>query len=343
MFKLLNLFIIVFLCSSYAKGLEKTGLNNKIALLPILNNSGNITASDFLEKKIEESLINSGYEVVPSTKLRDVLRKYRIRNLGQMMKFSSKFLSSDFKLKWIGVSSIDVYESKGVPEISISFRIVKIENMEIYWANTVSLSGKDGGWFFEMGSIKNIEKLAHKAVAELFSQFPLKLKDKENASKDLKMSLVAFDNLTSHKTSNQLVEDILISNLMKQSIVTLEPGALQYFFNLNQQSPIGEIDLTTLKELHQFMNLDYVITGTIDVMEYGGNNFNYLNPKIELTIKLLNCKTAKIDGIWHIYESAEDAFHFFQIGKEISIGRLINKIFEQNLIDKIKKQLVMRG
>ena len=162
------------LFASFSTDISKKNTESvqRIAVMPFKNmsdfpNAGKIVTYMFLV----ELLKDPAFEPIEYGEIRRLCVKLRIRKKGELEFKNIKALSETLGTHGILLGSVDdyAYESKtsSVPKVGITARLLDARENRILWYNSLQLSGEEDIIAFDWGSVRQVDKLAYKAVSEL--------------------------------------------------------------------------------------------------------------------------------------------------------------------------------
>ncbi|HUU46273.1 MAG TPA: putative Ig domain-containing protein, partial [Acidobacteriota bacterium] len=136
-----------------------------VTILPLANNSGNMTAVERLLPLIARQLDGMAVDVKGADTTRQILRRHRIRAIGRIDHAGAHALARDLGVDYLLTGAVDVYAPGRVPEIGLSLRLVDAQTLRIVWARSVGMTGDDRVSVFGLGRVESLDVLAERAVA----------------------------------------------------------------------------------------------------------------------------------------------------------------------------------
>ena len=144
----------------------------RIAVMPLKNKSefqgAGIIATHMF---IVELLNNPKFEPVEYGEIKKLCLEFRIRSKGELEYRNIESLSKALGTYGILLGSVDEYSegtrSSSIPKIGVSARLLDARKNKILWYNSLQLSGEGDTVAFGLGRIRQVDKLAYKAVSEL--------------------------------------------------------------------------------------------------------------------------------------------------------------------------------
>ncbi|GBE41939.1 MAG TPA: hypothetical protein ENH50_07515 [Nitrospirae bacterium] len=162
------------LFASFSTDISKKNTESvyRIAVMPFRNKSGNpnsgmITTYMFLVKLLKDP----AFEPVEYGDITKAYVELRIRNKSGLEFKNIKALSEALGTYGILLGSVDDYSygtnASSVSKVGITARLLDARENKILWYNSLQLSGEEDTVAFDWGSVKQVDKLAYKAVSEL--------------------------------------------------------------------------------------------------------------------------------------------------------------------------------
>ena len=314
-----------------------------IALMPLYNLSGRSNAIQETSEKIGTILGSFGIQYKSSSDIRPILRKYRIRSSGSLKADDIKQLRAELGVKYLMLGSVNIYEERENPELSVSLRIINTETFMIETAVSKSAAGRDFEGLFGLGVISSLDELSDKLLRESIYELFSDLNSSIHASNSLSAVIIPFDNTTDFRNAGFMLTNIFLTSLANEGFKVLEPGIVTEYMLKNRKILYGEIDYPTLNQLNADHNIDLVVTGSIEFYQPSrGNNF----PKAEIGTRVLDAKNAKIIFMYDNSVDGADSETLFGVGKKYSVGTIMKKYineFESKFKKKSEKYFAQKN
>jgi TolB-like protein len=162
------------LFASFSMGISPMNKESvyRIAVMPFKNNSGSPNAGMIATHMfLVELLKDPAFEPVEYGEIRKLCVELKIRNKGELEFKNIKAISEALGTYMILLGSVDDYvygtKSSAVPNVGISVRLLDARENRILWYNKLQLSGEEDIIAFDWGNVRQVDKLAYKAVSEL--------------------------------------------------------------------------------------------------------------------------------------------------------------------------------
>jgi TolB-like protein len=162
------------LFASFSMGISPMNTESvyRVAVMPFKNNSDSPNAGTIATHMfMVELLKNPAFEPVEYGEIRKLCVELKIRNKGELEFKNIKAISEALGTYMILLGSVDDYvygtKSSAVPNVGISVRLLDARENRILWYNRLQLSGEEDIIAFDWGNVRQVDKLAYKAVSEL--------------------------------------------------------------------------------------------------------------------------------------------------------------------------------
>lgn len=303
---------------------EKYG--GRMALLPFENSTGRLKAIRMVDSCLTETLVRQGFSLMPDSALRPLFRAHRIRSVGSIGREGAEILRREAGIAFIILGSIDLFEEEGIPEVALSVRILDARTLRIVWAGSGAGSGQDGTWLFGLGKTSDMGVLTRKVVdrmlAPLTSCFPDRC---VIGTTGYTVAIIPFDNYSGDVHAGTIVTNVLLTRLVSLNMDVLEPGLLEETLSRRQVTPRGEIDRETLKEIRRDFGANLVVTGAVDQFQPGRGDVLAANPELEMSIRFVRAGKGSVAGIRAGQIAGDQQDIVFGLGREYSMGRLVQR------------------
>lgn len=301
--------------------------------MPLYNLSGRSNAIRETSEKIGTILDSFGIQYKRSSDIRPILRKYRIRSSGSLKAEDIDQLRTELNVKYLMLGSVNIYEDRANPELSVSLRIINTETYMIESAVSKSASGRDFEGLFGLGVISVLDELSDKLLFESLNELFSDLEAHESEQKPSAV-IIPFDNTTDFRNAGFILTNIFLTSLANDGYKVLEPGIVTEYMLRNRKILYGGIDYPTLDMLNAKHDIDLIVTGSIEFYQPSrGNNF----PKAEIGTRVLDAKNAKIIFMYNNSVNGADSEALFGVGKKYSVGTIM-KEYINDFESKFKKK-----
>lgn len=306
----------------------------KVGLLPLgnLTNKNNAykLATDYLQTALQKQRI----DYVSSEELRPTLRKYRIRSQGKLSLVDAVKIRKEREIDLFLLGSVDIYQTRGIPEFAISLRLITADDMIIRAAITVANSGRDFESLFGSGLIDDIDELAKRvidrAVVELFMSTEHNKVRTGNFTGNL-ICIIPYENITKNRYAGQITTNWLISELVANNRLVIEPGSVERLLRPYGGSPVGSISLPHLRLLFDSLSVKQVLTGQVDLFKLSRGSSPNSFPAFAFGARLLNAETGTIISAFDAEANGSQSETIFQLGRRYALGKLVTNTLQQML------------
>lgn len=310
-----------------------------VAVVPFADFTGQ-SAVDSILPLIETSLAAEKIRLIPVAELRTTLRTFRIRSAGMITGEDAARILSVRPVDFFLLGSIDAYIGGAVPEAGLSLRLVRASDLHIVWAQSAAGNGEDFAGAFGLGRIDSVSIMIPKLVESALKDFGAAVSQTASPTetKETTVALVPFDNLTINRFAGEVFASVALSRLVAGGATVIEPGQVNDLFRRNNRLPAGGIDNDLLRQLHDSLGADIVITGTIDRFQPGTAGGEMVEPEIALGARCLDASTGKIIGAFETSRRGGDSEKLFKSGAYHCLGRMAQDAARAMLEKLMKKK-----
>jgi len=310
-----------------------------IAVLPLVNYSGDGTAIEMFTPLIAEELSRLGIAVTDPGVTRETLRRYRIRAVGAINRTGAEALVRDLGVAYLLTGSIDLFVTGDVPEVGVSLRVVDATTLQVVWARSTGAAATDFGTVFRLGAVTSIDELAKRIAAEAVQHLAHDLArgfawELPGDSEDARLAVVTFDDLIPASHGGRVVSAILLSQLVHRGFFVVEPGVANELYLDYQRIPRGGIDYELLHVLYDSLGIDLVITGMVDPFRLGSPGSVESYPTIGISGRIIDAASGQIRRSANIERDGSHEI-VFGLGSTRSGAKLISAA-SGALLDKLR-------
>lgn len=327
----------------------------RTAIVPFVNYTSSNEASDSLMPLIENQIQSHGFLLVPHDTLRNLMRRKRIRMTGAVPSESAKTLAKSLNLDFLVTGSLDFYEPHTNPEAAISLRVFDCHRLQVVWASSSSVTGKDSEGMFGVGRVGSISALSRSLVEKLFKDFPSDNNNSfarqrgETTNSDYwkqtqknttsgRVAIIPFDNFSNYLRAGDITSGILLSELWAQGHQVVEPGDVQAVLAELRAYPRGELSIQDAAGLHDRLNVDLIITGSIYRYISGMGIGSESGPEVELSMRLIDAVDGKVASSVSKVRKGSDSEGIFGTGVEYSLGEVTRVAVTKSWKDLVKRR-----
>lgn len=299
-----------------------------VAMMPPAAYAGQ-PAVERLLPLLEARLAKENITLITATQLRETLRLFRIRSAGMITKEEVTQITSTRKIDFLLLGSTDVYSEEPFPEAAFSLRLLRTSDMRIIWAVATAGNGEDYTGMLGLGRITSMEVLAPKLVEAAVKDFGRAIAGDriaaDNSPPEPTVALVTFDNLTATRYAGEIFTAVLLSELTAQGIPVVEPGMIREVFMRNNRLANGQIEDSLLRQLHDSLGVDLVITGTIDRFQTISSG-DGSEADIAVGARCLDAAKGRIVTTYEGSREGTGSPLLFKSGRVHSLGKLAQQI-----------------
>jgi len=323
----------------------------RIIILPFQNLSQESQARGAVMPRIYEKIANLGLCPVPADTVDAALRRFRIRDTGQIGSVHAQRLCSENGSQWILLGAIDLYSSE-LRQAGLSARLLNGLTGEIVWADSRFGAGDATPSLLRPHPDDSVAPIMEKALYSLFisfqqawqqDRFSSHAEPSSGPSVSGRLLIIPWDNISGALLADQVVNHVALSVLFQHGFDVIEPGLVNEQTRTLGLMPQGQVDLATLKSLADNFAADYCLTGTVLRYELATLSEEGSIPALELNMRWLDARRGR--PIWseHISGSGADYIKIFQWGIIRSPGQLLQRLLAKSVNSMNRKLALQNG
>lgn len=319
----------------------------RLAVLPLDNLSNSSAPLKQMQQELRSMLRASGVQVVDNGLLAEVMARHRIRYTGGLDAETAKEFREEAGADAVLITSLELYQAETPPKIALTARVVTTDTLEIRWMQSVALSGDDAPGLFDLGMIRDPEKLREKAGRRLVDVLVRHLasggRSRETSAPrafDPK-SVYAGDGLSALANNRVAVTpfynqspryragEILLLHFLQQLVATgkvrvVEPGEVRQ--KMLQRRIIMEDGLSywDLNLIGIPLDVEYFVTGRI--FQYSDYSGPFASPNNDFSASLFFLGSKKTVWASSSYNRGDDNLHLFDFGRLSTASALADKM-----------------
>lgn len=311
-----------------------------LILLPPANPSGSRDAEELVQSLLLEEFRRRGIPVQDSRgELRTLLRKHRIRSVGQIGRDDAVILRNHSGGRALLFLSVDVYrdDSAGV-EVGLSMRLLELDTLRLSAAAAYGATSETYGISFGRGRVHDVRELATRVVRELVDDLLGSEAMAPRRKVGARVAMVPLENPAKNAGASDIVEMALINGLLNRGFDVLEPGFSREQFIRNGLAHRGGIDLSSIEGLRDELDVDYVLTGSVETLEPARGDLSVAVPSARFHLRLLDTASGRIVWTDHFEGDGTMSEGFFGRGRRTSTHQFLELAIKE-LIDRMEDTL----
>jgi len=322
----------------------------RIVILPFQNLSPESQARDAVMPRIYQLVAGLGLCPVSADTVDAALRRFRIRDTGQIGWKHAQGLSSENGSQWIMLGSIDLYSSD-LLQAGISARLLNGLTGEIVWADSRYAAANKAPSLLRPNPIDSVGPVLEDVLQSLFvsleqawlqNRCSSRTERAAGISVSGRVLIIPWENISGSLLADQIVNHVVLSMLFQHGFDIIEPGLVNEQTRSLGLMPQGQVDLATLKSLADYFAADYCLTGSVIRYELATLSEEGNIPALEISMRWLDARLGRILGSVHIGGSGADFIKIFQLGAIRSPGQLLQRLLAKPVMT-ISKQLALRN
>jgi TolB-like protein len=324
-----------------------------IAVLPIVNVSGQPAPAKEMRQKLIEWLVAEGAEVLDDQSLEKFMARHRIRNVDGIDGDTARALREETGMDAVVVTILERYVDTDRPAIAMASRLVSAEETPIIlWMETASFWGGDAPGLLGLGLIKDIAALRKMALDRITGSLKKYLaggatnvRSQRGDSisrpktvystpfmfpgKKYSIAVAPFLNASEQNDADSFVALHFMCQLTKAGIFNvIDPGSvrdklLSFRMIMQEGLSMRQADL-----IHDTLNVDLILAGRVNAYrEVEGS------PKVEFGALVFERKKKKV--VWESwsFNRGDEGASFFAWGKVNTADALASKMTQAVVSD----------
>ncbi|MFQ5670095.1 MAG: CsgG/HfaB family protein [Acidobacteriota bacterium] len=326
----------------------------RMAILPLANSSIDPSASRLVTPAVAAGLREFGFEVLPAEQVEPWLRRERIRYTDSLSRTEEQGLASFLQVDYVLVGRVLSLVKKGVPEVSLTLRLLDAATGEVDWSVLTSTTGARWRRLLGLGEIHDIETLLRRAVKESLAGLrmdengdlvaappprirpqawapdPIAFLDREADWSTVRtIAILPLANLSRRRGAGQILRDILVARLWATGrFKILEPGQVRQELLGRRLYPSLASGPEILRSLRQAAGIDALLTGAVLRYQEVPAGARGEEPEIEVALRLIDTDGGGI--LWSALHSRKgnDAVSFYDAGHIRAAPRLARALVD---------------
>jgi TolB-like protein len=288
------LFIIGLFIANAAYAFQNNP-DEKIAIFPFENFSGDKTAPEVLMPMVRSRLEKKGYSVLKEDDLAAFLLKERIRNTGCVSKETAMKIGNELKVKMILTGAVNTFSDGNDPRIGFVVCLINTADGSLIWATHEAATGEDFEKILGIGKIESLNKLSERVLDILFNSFTATPPEKHPES-SYRIAVMPFQNKSRVKDMGMMATFMFIVELFRnKNFIPLEYGVVRRLVIDLRLKDKGEIDLINTEAIAGLAGVDGILVGSVDFFREGTDIT--VPPEVEISARLVSSGTRKI--LWY--------------------------------------------
>jgi len=295
-----------------------------VGILPLANHTGQLDALDALVDRLHAELSDHGVTFVSSQELRPLLRRHRIRSVGEVGSEAAALIRAESGVDFLLLGSLQVHDEAAL-EAALSLRVVDARDLRVVGATSEAASGAEFEGLFGTGGITRMEPVVDRIVAAAVATLvPLLDTTTPVPSPDgPRLAMIPFDDLSDTPRAGAIVTDIVLSQLVAAGYVLVEPGLVTEVLLAERAMTRGTIDLPTLRALRDALAPDYLLTGVVDRLDIARGDPDVATPSLALGARLVDAHAGMPVAAWEFERSGTDSETILGRGSIRTLGALV--------------------
>jgi TolB-like protein len=321
------------------------GVPRHIAVLPLVNMSGQPAPVKGMRQALIERLVAGGAVVLGDEDLEEFMVRHRMRNVDGIDSVTAQALSQETGMDSVIITTLEQYANSDPPAIAMTSRLVSTADTPIIlWMEAVALSGDDSPGVLGLGLIHDMVRLQEKAFDRLTRSIELYLAGATNTGsgrgkrifqpktiysspfmspgRKYSVVVVPFLNRSKRYNADSFLALRFMSQLTKEgTFKVIDPGAVRekflfFRFIMREGLSVRQADI-----LHDTLQADLIVSGK--VVEYEDAEGT---PRVEFNVLVFERQRKKV--VWESwsFNRGDDGVFFFDWGRVSTASELASKM-----------------
>jgi TolB-like protein len=323
----LGLVLTALAVPASAQPVETSTDSVDVVVLPFANHSGRYEALGNVLPVFYSKVDSLGLPVLTHELLRPILRKHRIRVVGQIGAAAMGIIRQETGARLAIVGSIDIYEPERAFEVMISARLVDLEERRVLTAISVGRTVQETERIFGRGRAEEIDEIVTEVVAEFMARMIPVIRDAgPREARGHKCGLVAVVPLTDYSKRRhgaEVLQNLLMSELVARDWDVVEPGIVREVLLEQQQMARGGVSEEVMQTLRDKIGVCLVVTGEVEEFAVAPSDMDASVPRINYGLRLVDVQNARLLASIDRTRDGMEGETFFARGREYSMARVV--------------------
>ena len=319
-----------------------------MALLPVRDLTGDPVSVEVLKAALRAEL-SAEYELTDSGRLRDVLRRWRIRDARSVPPELLGRVADELGVEWLFIATLHRCDLEPVPMVTVSGQVMRRGERRLVWAGFQSLSGLDEVGLLGRGWVGNLDVLEQKAAARLTGSFIRRTEPNGRSPRPASrlfrrealdvgsagtIAVLPFEGVTGVGATNAglMVTDLAYAVLWRRGASLALPGAVDDLLGQSGAGLQGGIDVAVRSSLLERLEADLLFTGTVETFDFIQQSIEP-EPAVALAVRLIETRTGRLLAFGGSEREGWDRQRLFGRGRIHSPERLAELIMESLVAD----------
>lgn len=322
----------------------------RVAIMPLSNYSAWTAAPVEALPLLREELLRRSVDVADSAATAAALRKLRIRNAAELSGADARALADDLNVRYLLMGAVDrCLEADSAAEVALSARLLDAQSGAVVWTAAVNFRQDPSTTLLGLGRQGHRQQLLRIAAKQLVKEFRVQRKPRSRIVTALalnprtplplsgrKIAVVTFGNESATNFAGHIVAGQLFAELFRRGFDLLDPGRVREIMIAGKDLMQGEISADLLTRLHDDLQADYVLTGTVSHFESARAD-NSAAPSVAFEARLVESATARAVWAVALQREGRDSAGLLDIGYCHSLLELSDRMV-RDLVHRIPVQ-----
>lgn len=320
----------------------------RMALMPVRDLTGDPVSAEVLQQALHEEL-SGAFELVDSGRLRDVLRRWRIRDVRSVPPSRLLRMADETGVDWIFTATLHRCHLEPMPMVTVSVQVMRRGRPRLAWAGFCAVTAMDEVRLLGRGWLGDLDLLERKAAARLAREFGERGGDGERPPRPAErvyrrgpldiastgaVAVLPFAGATGVGATNAalMATDLACAVLWRRGADLALPGAVDDLLRRDEVAFRGGLDGPTRERLVERLDVDLLFTGTVETFEFVRQGTEP-EPAAALSVRLIEADTGRLLAHGGAEREGWDRQRLFGRNRVYSPERLAELIMESLVAD----------
>lgn len=324
----------------------------RIAVFPIENLSGVPVPLETLRQELMAEMGKVGLRPIGLDEVDRFINRNWVRYTGGVDEKTAQVLRRETGADAVLITTVEFYDEGDIPKFSFNSRLVTTGAMpEIFWMETVGMSGDDHPGVLGLGLITNAAELRRKGLGKASASLERYLSDPAtrerrqfeildhhkprllyngiptSAAGKPSIGVVPIINQSTRKNAGEILLLHIVRHLVNsRKFMVVEPGVIRD--NMLRRRIIMKegISLPSFDLLANSLATDMMLIGSVFRLQdsIGGS----ASPKADFSLQVLDRQTKKLLWSSRSYNQGDDGVYFYDWGRSNTTSELTDQMID---------------
>ena len=324
--------VLTLVALSLLPAVPTRATGERVVVLPFANLTGKHEAFEIVLPAVYARLRAHGLEVVRHDEIRPVLRRHRIRALGEIGSDDAILLREETGARYAVLGSLDIYRPERTFEVHVSARVLDLESLELITATSRGLSVQETESWFASGRASNVESVMRDVLDPLTADLIAAIRppgpEREAYHTCGLVALVPLDDYSSQRYAAEILRNLLMAELVDHGWQVVEPGFVREILLDEQRLARGGVSSEVQQILRNRLGVCWIVTGDLETFAVSPSGQEAATPSLNFGLRLIDARRSRLRAAVEVERDGADGEGLFGTGREYSMWRLARSCME---------------